>query len=155
MALCAVHGKGASEVGNAFVPALARALSSHFSDKAAFVLGMDSNTSDSDAFSAALESCGIMAEEASDPSARTVAKRRSRLQTQVKKAGVLDVSLKDFVVAWRADESGEKMEPLVQSVEQFPSLKSGDTIEMLMPTAQWPFDHALLVAEVGGFLGPS
>ena len=96
-----------------------------------------------------------MAEEASDPSARTVAKRRSRLQTQVKKAGVLDVSLKDFVVAWRADESGEKMEPLVQSVEQFPSLKSGDTIEMLMPTAQWPFDHALLVAEVGGFLGPS
>ena len=66
----------------------------------------------------------------------------------------MDVSLKDFVVAWRADESGEKMEPLVQSVEQFPSLKSGDTIEMLMPTAQWPFDHALLVAEVGGFLGP-
>ena len=47
------------------------------------------------------------------------------------------------------------MEPLVQSVEQFPSLKSGDTIEMLMPTAQWPFDHALLLAEVGGFLGPS
>merc|ERR1711934_412486 len=79
--------------------ALARALSTHFSDKAAFVLGMDSNTSDSDAFSAALESCGIMAEEASDPAARTVAKRRSRLQTQVKKAGVLDVSLKDFVVA--------------------------------------------------------
>ena len=47
VALCAVHGKGASEVGNAFVPALARALSTHFSDKAAFVLGMDSNTSDS------------------------------------------------------------------------------------------------------------
>jgi len=154
VALCAVHGKGASEVGNAFVPALARALSTHFSDKAAFVLGMDSNTSDSDAFSAALESCGIMAEEASDPAARTVAKRRSRLQTQVKKAGVLDVSLKDFVVAWRADEAGEKMEPLVRGVEQFPSLKSGDTIEMLMPTAQWPFDHALLVAEVGGFMGP-
>ena len=89
-----------------------------------------------------------MAERASDLKARTVAKRRSKLQTQVKKAGVLDVSLKDFVVAWRADEAGTKMDPLVMGVEQFPSLASGDTIEMLMPTAQWPFDHALLVAEV-------
>ena len=58
------------------------------------------------------------------------------------------------VLACGADEAGEKMEPLVRGVEQFPSLKSGDTIEMLMPTAQWPFDHALLVAEVGGFMGP-
>ena len=148
VALCAVHGKGASEVGAAFVPALARALSTHFPDKAAFVLGMDSNTADSDTFSAALEECGILAERTSDLKARTVAKRRSKLQTQVKKAGVLDVSLKDFVVAWRADEAGSTMEPLVMGVEQFPSLRSGDTIEMLMPTAQWPFDHALLVAEV-------
>jgi len=148
VALCAVHGKGASEIGAAFVPALARALSTHFSDKAAFILGMDSNTADSDTFSAALEGCGILAERASDLKARTVAKRRSKLQTQVKKAGVLDVSLKDFVVAWRADEAGTKMDPLVMGVEQFPSLASGDTIEMLMPTAQWPFDHALLVAEV-------
>ena len=107
---------------------------------------MDSNTGNSDAFTRALLGCGAMSERAADLEARTVAKRRSRLQTQVKKAGVLDVSLKDFIVAW-AREGGEKV-PLVEVLEQFPSLKSGHQIKTLMPTARWPFDHALLVTQV-------
>jgi len=144
--LACVHGKGASEVGVAFVPALVEALTAAFGDAQAYVIGMDSNTGNSDAFTRALLGCGAMSERAADLEARTVAKRRSRLQTQVKKAGVLDVSLKDFIVAW-AREGGEKV-PLVEVLEQFPSLKSGHQIKTLMPTARWPFDHALLVTQV-------
>ena len=51
-------------------------------------------------------------------------------------------------MAWRADER-EKMEPLVRA-RSSSRPQVATTIKMLMPTAQWPFDRALLVAEVGG-----
>ena len=110
---------------------------------AARVVGMDSNTAESDSFCDVLREHGIAS---ADPVLRTVAKRRSRLQTQVKKAGLLDVSLKDFVVAWSEDD-GRKV--LVRQSEQYPYLRGdSDRVEMLMPTAKWPFDHAIVVAEI-------
>ena len=39
--LACVHGKGASEVGVAFVPALVEALTAAFGDAQAYVIGMD------------------------------------------------------------------------------------------------------------------
>ena len=146
--LCSVYGKSASAVGAAFVIALSEEVSAAFPDAAAYVIGMDSNTADSDAFGAALVDAGILSEAAFDPAARTVAKRRSRLQPQLQKAGVLDVSLKDFLVAWTTD--GGALKPLIRTTEQFPELLgSGDSeADVHVPTAWWPFDHAQLVGEV-------
>jgi hypothetical protein len=96
---------------------------------------------------------------------KTVSKSRTLFQTQVRKTGVLDISLKDFVVAWKVgDESpeavpdalpGETAEaaastllPLVAHTEHFPEIHADANIAMLMPTAQWPFDHSMVIVAI-------
>ena len=162
--LCAVHGKGGSDVTDTFIPELSDVMGERVKDVAAFVVGMDSNTSDAERFRSELLARGIMATQAVDPETKTVAKARTLFQTQVKKTGVLDVSLKDFIVAWKADDGAgaycwnqpdaneETLRPLVDLTEQYPEIdassKDGDGVSMLMPTAQWPFDHAMVLAQV-------
>ena len=134
---------------------------------------MDSNTPDAEVFKETLMGLGIMTTNAVHPESKTVAKSRTFFQTQVRKTNVLDISLKDFIVAWtmghkRANclegmsisssrEDGKddftRPLPLVSYTEQFPEIKregdaTGEHISMLMPTAQWPFDHSMVIAAV-------
>ncbi|KAJ1454167.1 hypothetical protein M885DRAFT_522336 [Pelagophyceae sp. CCMP2097] len=165
--VCAVHGKCGSDVTSTFLPALAKVLAEIAPDVDAFVVGMDSNTSNASEFKATLLREGIMAPEAALDDAHTVAKSRTLFQTQVRKAGVLDISLKDFIVAWQrtvpkegwlaglAQSVGLRTQdvafrPLPAHVEQFPHIVVKDKRDcpVLMPTAQWPFDHAMVIADV-------
>mmetsp|Transcript_22291 Transcript_22291/g.76441 ORF Transcript_22291/g.76441 Transcript_22291/m.76441 type:complete len:535 (-) Transcript_22291:197-1801(-) len=161
LVLCALHGKGGSEVMDTFVTELADVLSDvpHVD---AFVIGMDSNTSNADALQATLTRRGIMSSEAVSSSQKTVSKSRTLFQTQVRKTGVLDISLKDFVVAWKVGPSTKKNEakteldaprsnllPLVSHTELFPEIQDSEAnVAMLMPTAQWPFDHSMVIVAV-------
>ncbi|KAJ1448390.1 hypothetical protein M885DRAFT_590908 [Pelagophyceae sp. CCMP2097] len=193
LVLCALHGKGGSEVMDTFVTELADVLSDvpHVD---AFVIGMDSNTSNADALQATLTRRGIMSSEAVSSSQKTVSKSRTLFQTQVRKTGVLDISLKDFVVAWKvdsasapapapdlsnlleeaaapstselrpatpasiADDAAEAeaavagprdLLPLVQHTEHFPEIQDANSnVAMLMPTAQWPFDHSMVIVAI-------
>lgn len=120
-----MHGKGGSEVTTSFVPDLSRVLATDVEDVESFVIGMDSNTTDAEEFRNVLLSHGIMSTEAVvDLSSKTVAKKRSPLQTQIRKCGVLDVSLKDFIVAWRHDK------PTVSDESQSTSSAGGATSEV-------------------------
>jgi len=162
LVLCTVHGKGGSDVMNTFIPELAKVLSGVVSDVEAFVIGMDSNTSDADVLQETLTSLGIMDNDAYCATHKTVSKSRTLFQTQVRKTGVLDISLKDFVVAWKVGPSTKKNEakteldaprsnllPLVSHTELFPEIQDSEAnVAMLMPTAQWPFDHSMVIVAV-------
>ena len=69
--LCAVHGKGGSDVTDTFIPELSAVLGEDIKDVGAFVVGMDSNTSDAERFRQELLVRGIMATEAVDAGAAT------------------------------------------------------------------------------------
>ena len=75
------------------------------------------------------------------------------------------MSLKDFIVAWKTDDRGpnclsslyasddedddRKMLALVSKTEHYPEIEDkGGEMSMLMPTAQWPFDHSMVLAQV-------
>ena len=96
--IASIHGKASAAI-EAFVPALKDALAAAAPDAATFALGMDSNAPDA-SFRAALERAGLSFELAGAPERRTVCKRRTAFQTQAKKAGSLDNTMKDFICAW-------------------------------------------------------
>jgi len=169
LVLCAVHGKGGSEVTNTFIPELAKFLCDLDNRPDAFCIGMDSNTSNADVLQETLTSLGIMSSDAVCSTHKTVSKSRTLFQTQVCKTGVLDISLKDFVVAWKVGDASEAptegeaaaaadltspppvvgtLLPLVAYTEHFPEIHPDANVAMLMPTAQWPFDHSMVIVAI-------
>jgi len=246
--LVALHGKNGSEVTQAFVPELADLVTTAVPG-VAYVVGMDSNASDATELSSVLSAKKLLSAAvesacagASGGRPMTVAKARTIFQTQLRKTDLLDVSLKDFILAWHTDDGGavgraydsataalsrlwsgssddqtprprspslgvggaetlnedvirasnapltgdaairaakrraaygrafaaagsaygssqrtsisydpanQWVTPIVERIEQFPQIVGpGQAVGYLMPSNQWPYDHAMLLAEV-------
>jgi len=127
----ALHGKNGSEVTTAFVPELAELLTSGVPGVAAYVVGMDSNSSNAESLASSLEERGMMSSPRQTGSSATVAKARTIFQTQIRKTDLLDVSRKDFVLAWRCDEASPVRQALAavscHAFSSFAALRASST----------------------------
>lgn len=133
--MSAVHGKP-SEATPTFVLVLRELLMSSQPHAKVCAIGMDSNVATSN-FRDEMIKNGLGC--SGNPSQITVAKERTIFQTQVEKIGVLDVSQKDYIVACSRDG------PALGNTAYFPDICDDS---YLLPTTEWPFDHAMLISVV-------
>ena len=134
VALVATHLKP-SAASQAYIVALRRTLENAF---AVVVIGMDANTpaGQQGAFGRQLGDNWLM--HSAKPGTRlSVRKQRTRLQTQLGKVK-LDSSMKDWIVTYRRDWWRVSL----GAVQYTPTI-SRDS-EVLLPTTEWPFDHAMV-----------
>jgi hypothetical protein len=111
------------------------------------IVGLDSNVPGNEAreFQSKLLEMGMEFGGSQEAQQVTVAKMRTMFQTQVKKAGEMDVSHKDYVLTWGAAQR--------QATAYTPDLCTAFGIDrnentMRLPTTCWPFDHAAVTAKV-------
>mmetsp|Transcript_89077 Transcript_89077/g.229853 ORF Transcript_89077/g.229853 Transcript_89077/m.229853 type:complete len:1621 (+) Transcript_89077:144-5006(+) len=117
-----------------------------------FIAGLDTNVEwDAvEAFQARLREMGFDGVPQPGADQVTVAKQRTMFQTQVEKAGILDVSHKDYLLSWSARTSlasvGAESQVRGETVYK-PDLCTGFGIQrqsrrcVRLPTSEWPFDH--------------